>query len=234
MIHFKKIAIGYNKTLFTIPDLKLNRGDVFILAGKNGVGKSTLLKTICGYIKPLSGTLLLNNKEINQFNSNEMARTCSIVNSTFNGIPYLKAKDYVALGRTPHTNAWGTIKKEDEKKVFESLKDISMFSHKDFYTNELSDGERQLLSICRAVCQDTPIILFDEPTAFLDYKNKQNIIRYLKSLAKNHNKTILISSHDLDMCIKENIPFLIINQKEKQIKEIHDQNLDAVLKVAFE
>ena len=153
--------------------------------------------------------------------------------SSFSGIPYLTAKNYVSLGRTPHTNAWGKLNENDKKTVINCLKDISMLSFQDTFTNQLSDGERQLLSIARAVCQDTPIILLDEPTAFLDYKNKQKIIQYLKSIAELKNKTILISSHDLDICTQEKLPFLVISKKEKTLKKMEKNDLKTILNEAF-
>lgn len=233
MIDFKEIEIGYNKTLFRVSDLKINKGEIFVLAGKNGVGKSTLLKTISGQINPLNGTLIINKKNIKTYNLKNISQTCAIVNSSFSGIPYLTAKNYVSLGRTPHTNAWGKLNENDKKTVINCLKDISMLSFQDTFTNQLSDGERQLLSIARAVCQDTPIILLDEPTAFLDYKNKQKIIQYLKSIAELQNKTILISSHDLDICIQEKLPFLVISKEEKRLKKMEKNNLQTILKEAF-
>ncbi|MDG1842603.1 MAG: ABC transporter ATP-binding protein [Crocinitomicaceae bacterium] len=233
MIDFKEIEIGYNKTLFRVSDLKINKGEIFVLAGKNGIGKSTLLKTISGQIKPLKGKLIINDKSINRYNLKNMSQTCAIVNSSFSGIPYLTAKNYVSLGRTPHTNAWGQLNKKDEQAAVNCLKDISMLSFQDIFTNELSDGERQLLSIARAVCQDTPIILLDEPTAFLDYKNKQKIIQYLKSIAELKKKTILISSHDLDICTQEKLPFLVISKKEKKLKKLEKTDLKTILKEAF-
>ena len=233
MIDFKEIEIGYNKALFRVSELKINKGEIFVLAGKNGVGKSTLLKTISGQINPLNGTLIINKKNIKTYNLKNISQTCAIVNSSFSGIPYLTAKNYVSLGRTPHTNAWGKLNENDKKTVINCLKDISMLSFQDTFTNQLSDGERQLLSIARAVCQDTPIILLDEPTAFLDYKNKQKIIQYLKSIAELQNKTILISSHDLDICIQEKLPFLVISKEEKRLKKMKKNNLQTILKEAF-
>ena len=233
MIDFKEIEVGYNKTLFRVSELKIKKGEIFVLAGKNGIGKSTLLKTISGQIKPLKGKLIINEKSINTYNLKNMSQTCAIVNSSFSGIPYLTAKNYVSLGRTPHTNAWGKLNEKDEQTAINCLKDISMLSFQDTFTNELSDGERQLLSIARAVCQDTPIILLDEPTAFLDYKNKQKIIQYLKSIAKLKNKTILISSHDLDICTQEKLPFLVISKKEKTLKKMENADLKTILNEAF-
>ncbi len=217
MISFNNISIGYKKTLFNIDKLILKKGNMYVLAGKNGVGKSTFLKSICGLTKPINGELLIDNKSIHKYSNKELSHYCSFVETGFKGIPYLTAFDYVSLGRTPYLNRWGEIQKNEIDIINKSLETIGLGKFSKIHTNKLSDGERQLLSIARALCQDTPVILLDEPTAFLDYLNKKKILQLLKKITIESQKLIILSSHDLDICIDEKIPFLIISEKDKKI-----------------
>lgn len=233
MISFNDIEIGYRKTLFKIDKLFLEKGNMYVLAGKNGVGKSTLLKSICGLTKPINGELLINQKPIQGYSNKELSRYCSFVETGFKGVPYLTAFDYVSLGRTPYLNKWGKIQQNEIDIINESLDTIGLKKFSNIYTDRLSDGERQLLSIARALCQDTPIILLDEPTAFLDYINKKKILKLLKKITFESQKTIILSSHDLDICIEEKIPFLVISEKDKKLSLESEYDKTKLISIAF-
>ncbi len=233
MISFNNISIGYKKTLFNIDNLILDKGNMYVLAGKNGVGKSTLLKSICGLTKPITGELLIDNKPIHKYSNKELSHYCSFVETGFKGVPYLTAFDYVSLGRTPYLNRWGGIQQNELDIINKSLDTIGLKKFSKIHTNKLSDGERQLLSIARALCQDTPIILLDEPTAFLDYFNKKKILQLLKKITVESQKVIILSSHDLDICIEEKIPFLIISEKDKKLSLQSEYDKSKLISIGF-
>ena len=233
MISFNNISIGYKKTLFNIDKLILKKGNMYVLAGKNGIGKSTLLKSICGLTKPINGELLIDDKSINKYSNIELSHYCSFVETGFKGVPYLTAFDYVSLGRTPYLNKWGKIQQNEIDIINESLHTIGLKKFSNIYTDRLSDGERQLLSIARALCQDTPIILLDEPTAFLDYLNKKKILQLLKKITVESQKVIILSSHDLDICIDEKIPFLMISEKDKKLSLQSEYDKSKLISIAF-
>ncbi len=204
-----KLSIGYKNTkkegltLFDNINLSGREGELIALVGKNGIGKSTLLRNIAGLQNALQGDILFSNQKIQTIKRNEFARLVSFVSTEIVNVSNLKVFDLVALGRFPHTNWLGKLK---EKDVLQSLKALEMVGMKSFINknvNEISDGERQRVMIARTLAQDTKIIVLDEPTAFLDLPNKYEIVHLLNHLSKNENKTILFSTHDLNIAIQE-------------------------------
>lgn len=204
-----KLSIGYQNTkkedltLFDNINLSGREGELIALVGKNGIGKSTLLRNIAGLQNALQGEILFSNQKIQTIKRNEFARLVSFVSTEIVNVSNLKVFDLVALGRFPHTNWLGKLKEED---VLQSLKALEMVGMKSFINknvNEISDGERQRVMIARTLAQDTKIIVLDEPTAFLDLPNKYEIVHLLNHLSKNENKTILFSTHDLNIAIQE-------------------------------
>ncbi len=214
MIYFNNVHIGYTHPLISIPELELKAGELYILAGKNGAGKSTLLKTISQQLNLLKGEILFNKESLFSL---EISKHISFVKSTFPAIEFMKTEQYIALGRTPHTNALGRLKATDYEIINAVFDQLGIQHLKNRYTNEISDGERQLVSIAKALAQETPMIILDEPTAFLDYSNKLMVLNKLKEIAKTLNKCIVLSSHDLDLCIESNCNFLMINHQTKTI-----------------
>ena len=146
----------------------------------------------------------------------------------------MRVFDFIALGRTPHTNAFGRLSKLDINKVEEAIKALNIEHLKEEFTTNISDGERQLVAIARAFAQDTPIILLDEPTAFLDYLNKKTALELLKTNAEKFMKCIVLSSHDLELCIDAKIPFLVVNNSKKEIIYCEAPlSLDSIIEQAF-
>ncbi len=236
MIQFNKVAIGYKKALLHVNNLELKKGEMYALIGSNGSGKSTLLNTILGTLPILGGKLVINNHESSVMSKHDLAKTIAFVDSKFDGIEHLTVYDYVALGRTPYTNAIGRLTEEDRLIIDSSIEKLHLNQFKDRETSKLSDGERQLVSIARSICQTTPIILLDEPTAFLDYGNRKRLIAILTRLAKEENKCILFSTHDIDICLEEDeINLLIVNQSSKEI-EMHPNTLDksSIISIGFQ
>ena len=231
MIDFKEVHIGYSKPLITVSGLTLHAGELYILAGKNGIGKSTLLKSICHQIPLIKGTVEINERPLNIL---DLSKTVAFVNSTFPIVEYLKTEDFIALGRSPYTNAFGRLKPSDLRIIDEVCDQLNINSLKGKYTSELSDGERQLVAIAKALAQETPVVILDEPTAFLDYSNKLIVLIKLKEIAKKLNKCVLLSSHDIDLGIEANCTFLVITAKEKRIQQLNAPvNKDELLELGF-
>jgi iron complex transport system ATP-binding protein len=177
-------------------------GDLTAIAGLNGAGKSTLLKTITGLLRPLKGDVLLFGKNISMFSQNDLARTVSLVLTDRPDDFYLTVFETVAAGRSPYTGFWGRLRKVDHTLIEKSLNYIGISHLKNRLLNSISDGERQKVMIAKALAQDTPIIILDEPAAFLDFPSKIELMHLLARLASEHQKTILFSSHDLDLIVR--------------------------------
>lgn len=202
-IELHGLTLGYGeRILFEGADIGFGWGEFTALIGRNGTGKSTLLRTIAGLVKPLSGSISVDGRALSDMTSREIASKISFVSTEEIRITNLKVGDVVGLGRAPYTNWIGTLSHEDREKVGRSLELVGMsaFAHKTMDT--LSDGERQRVMIARALAQDTPIILLDEPTAFLDLPNRYEICLLLRRLAHTQGKSIIFSTHDLSIALE--------------------------------
>lgn len=204
MICLENLEIGYTTKRHTISVFKeisaqFNAGDLVGLMGDNGIGKSTLLKTITGNLKPLHGEVILDSKNVLHYSSQELSRQLSIVVTEKLGGFNLTVWDIVASGRTPYINVFGKLSKEDEKIVEQSLEAMKLSSLQHKLIDELSDGQRQKVMIAKSLTQQTPVIILDEPTAFLDYTSKHHLFNVLKQLCMEQQKLIIVSSHDLDL-----------------------------------
>ncbi|MCE2743139.1 MAG: ABC transporter ATP-binding protein [Fluviicola sp.] len=217
MIDLNEIEIGYKKRLFSIESIQLLKGKVYSLIGANGAGKTTFLRSLQGNIAPIKGQILINNTEVKFFDRVKLSQTIAFVNSKFDGVDYLRVSDYVGLGRTPYTNALGRLSEIDLKIVENSLTELNIKHLSNYFTTKLSDGERQLAAIARAISQETDIIILDEPTAFLDYANRKLVMKEMRKIATDLQKCIIISSHDLDLCIESETEILVINKKTKTL-----------------
>lgn len=203
-IKIKNLTIGYQSHKRSIPIISsitesLDSGELTCLLGANGVGKSTLLKTIIKFIPKLSGEVYILNREIDTYSPDEIAKVVSVVLTQRPQVYNMTVEELVATGRTPYTNFFGTLKEDDKNIIEQSLKEIGINKLKDRYLNTLSDGEKQKALIAKALAQDTPIILLDEPTAFLDYPSKVEVLKLLHTLAHQKGKTILLSTHDMEL-----------------------------------
>lgn len=208
MIQMKDLEIGFTEPLLTADNIELNSGLVYALVGPNGKGKTTLLRTLNGLLPPLSGELYLEQEPAKKLNQTQFARKIAMVTSRFEGVDHLTVYQYVALGRTPYLGLFGRLSDTDHTIVESAIHQLGLKQFSQRVTSELSDGERQMASIARALSQDCPIITLDEPTAFLDYGNKDKIINLLIDVAAKRNKCILFSTHDLDLICRKSIPVL--------------------------
>jgi len=213
MIRFQQAQIGYKKALISIENLELESSAIYALVGRNGSGKSTFLKTITGQISLLGGNLEIDSRSTKEVKAAELSRIISFVESKFDGVSFLSVENYLALGRAPYTNALGRLSAKDIEIVHEVAEEMGLAEFLEKDTINLSDGERQLCAIARALVQQTPILLLDEPTAFLDFANKQLLIDKLLHIAKEKQKCIIFSTHDLDLCIENKIEFLALKNK---------------------
>lgn len=197
------LSIGYdNKTVVSDINVTLNEGDIIALVGPNGAGKSTLFKTFSTHIKPVGGKIELFGKDLMSYSPKERAKLLGIVLTERPDDMFLKVFDVVAAGRYPYTGMFGKLNQNDEKEIKASLELVGVKHLIDRVFNTLSDGEKQKVMIAKAIAQNTPIIMLDEPTAFLDYPSKIELFSLLKKLANEQKKTILFSSHDLELLLR--------------------------------
>ncbi len=206
-ISISNLTTGYKlshseKTITSSLNATLSSGHMVCLLGPNGAGKSTLLRTLGGFQAPLSGHIEIMGKELKTYSANELAKVMSIVLTEKPVLENMDVESLIALGRTPYTDFWGRLDAEDMKAINEAIILTGTESLKHRQVQTLSDGERQKVMIAKAIAQQTPIIFLDEPTAFLDYPGKVEIMLILRSLAHEQNKTIFMSTHDIDIALQ--------------------------------
>jgi iron complex transport system ATP-binding protein len=193
-------------------NLHLHKGELICLLGPNGSGKSTLIRTLAGIIPPLNGTIKIDNVDIQKMDIAALAKKRSMVLTEHIKADNLSVAALLAMGRIPYTGWLGTLKEADHKIIENTLEvfGLSDFRNRDF--NNLSDGEKQKVLIARAFAQQSPVIFLDEPTAFLDIPNKMEIMQLLKKLCMEENKSIFISTHDLDLATQTSDRLLLISR----------------------
>ena len=206
VIQGKDLSIGYRtgkkeKIVHQHLNFQLHAGELTCLLGANGAGKSTLLRTLSASQPSLKGELLILDKTVSAYTEKERSRTIGVVltDKTFTG--GLSVYELVALGRQPHTGFFGRLTKEDRRIVEEAMENVGIAHKARNYTAELSDGERQKVMIAKALVQECPLILLDEPTAFLDVVSRIEIMHLLHRLAVEQNKAILLSTHDIEQAL---------------------------------
>ena len=202
MIELHDLSIGYgDRTLLSEVEATIEKGKLTALIGRNGTGKSTLLRAIAGLNRRYSGRILLDGRPAADTRTAEMARTLAFVTTERTRIANLKCEDVVAIGRAPYTNWIGRMQKADTEIVMRSLASVGMEDYAERTMDRMSDGECQRIMIARALAQSTPIILLDEPTSFLDMPNRYELCSLLARLAHNEGKCILFSTHELDIAL---------------------------------
>lgn len=192
-------------------NIKLREGSLTALIGANGIGKSTLLRTITGIQQPLAGSLILNEKPLHKYSNKDLAQQLSIVLTESLPQSNLTVYELVALGRQPYTNWLGKMSTDGHKHVQHSLELTETVHLAQRRNYELSDGQLQKVLIARALAQDTPLIILDEPTTHLDLKHKANLLQLLKKLAIESGKSILYSTHDLDLALQMSDEIIVMS-----------------------
>jgi len=226
-IVLKEAALGYKKNNANIDILKnvnlhFYAGDFIGIVGLNGVGKSTLLKSLCGLLPLLNGELLIDGRKVTELLLKDLAKKISIVLTEKIGGFNLTAYDAVAAGQMPYTNSFNRLEKENLDVINEAIKTCGITDHQHKLLNELSDGLFQKTIIAKALAQQTPIMLLDEPSAFLDYASKHDLFLLLKKLSTNENKCILVSSHDLDILLKYCSKLLIVSNNSIELIPVEE------------
>lgn len=202
MIQLKELTLGYGqRVLLDKVSAQVTGGQLIALLGRNGTGKSTLLRAIMGLEKTQTGEIILQGENIASLKPEKLARNISFVTTDKVRISNLRCEDVVALGRAPYTNWIGQLQAEDKERVAEAMRLVGMTDYAEKTMDKMSDGECQRIMIARALAQDTPVILLDEPTAFLDLPNRYELCLLLKRLAQEEGKCIIFSTHDLDIAL---------------------------------
>ena len=206
-IELKNLSIGYSSGKRTnivseAISAAIYKGELTCLLGANGVGKSTLLRTLSAFQPALSGEILIEGKELKTYTEKELSQMIGLVLTERIDGRDMSVRELVGLGRSPYTDFWGRLNQEDRLIVEESIALVKIEHLTDRQVQTLSDGERQKVMIAKALAQQTPIILLDEPTAFLDFQSKVEIMQLLHQLSRKINKTIFLSTHDIELALQ--------------------------------
>ena len=188
----KKVASDINGTIWS--------GVLTCLLGANGVGKSTLLRTLSAFQPKTGGEVFIEGKELSTYTDKELSRKIGVVLTEKPDVKNMTVRELVSLGRSPYTGFWGTYSKEDLRIVDEAIAVVGIESLSSRMVHTLSDGERQKVMIAKALAQQTPVIFLDEPTAFLDYPSKVEVLQLLRRISRE--KTIFLSTHDVELALQ--------------------------------
>jgi len=209
-------------------------GELTCLLGANGVGKSTLLRTLSAFQPKLEGKIFIEGKEIDEFTDKQLSHVISVVLTEKPDIRNMTVEELVGLGRSPYTGFWGTLTKDDKAIVNRAIHLVGIDALQGRMIQTLSDGERQKVMIAKALAQETPVIYLDEPTAFLDYPSKVEMMQLLFKLSRETDKTIFLSTHDLELALQiADKLWLMDKQKGVKIGAPEDLSLDRSLASFF-
>ena len=206
-IETTSLAIGYSNArgkkncLNSNLNLQLKHGEVTSLLGSNGAGKSTLLRTLAGFQPELGGNIAIEGRDRSAIPQKELSRLIGVVLTERSMAGTLRVRELVSLGRHPYTGFFGMLKSRDHEIVDHAMQQVGIAHKADSYIAEISDGERQKAMIAKVLAQECPIILLDEPTAFLDITSRIELMILLRELAANGNKSILLSTHDIELAL---------------------------------
>ncbi|MEO5777824.1 MAG: ABC transporter ATP-binding protein [Flavobacterium sp.] len=229
------LSIGYQSkkgknTIAENLNLNLAAGQLISIVGANGIGKSTLLRTLTGIQKPLSGTVTLNDKDIHHYEPLALAQNLSLVLTEKLPPSNLTVFELIALGRQPYTNWLGKLSAEDLEKINQAI-GLTHIEHLiDKKHHEISDGQLQIVLIARALAQDTALIILDEPTTHLDLFHKVSVFKLLKKLSQETNKCILFSTHDIDLAIQLSDEMIVMTENSVE----QDQPCNLITKGIFD
>jgi len=208
ILQTENLSIGYRLskkkklTLLSEINISMQKGELVCLLGPNGSGKSTFMRTLAGIQPPLQGATLVDQRPIKSRNFKEISQLLSIVLTERLTVENLQVFQVVSLGRYPYTNWLGKLDREDKEKIRWAMEQVNVLQFANHTIDQLSDGEKQRVMIAKALAQDTPLVMLDEPTAHLDLPNRVEIMKLLRRLAKETNKAILLSTHELDLALQ--------------------------------
>ncbi len=206
-VELKNLGIGYltkgnQKVVATGLNAAIKSGELTCLLGRNGIGKSTLLRTLSAFQPKLEGDVLINGNAIESYTDKQLSHLIGIVLTEKPDVQNMTAEELVGMGRSPYTGFWGTLNDEDHQIVSEAIRLVGIEALQGRMVHTLSDGERQKVMIAKALAQQTPIIYLDEPTAFLDFPSKVEMMQLLRRLAVEEQKTIFLSTHDVELSLQ--------------------------------
>ena len=213
-IQLRDLSIGYQtkhsvKTVAAGINGAIRSGELTCLLGANGVGKSTLLRTLAAFQPQISGEILISRneecgvrREITSFTDKELSKVIGVVLTEKPDVRNMSVRELVSLGRSPYTGFWGTYTDEDLRIVDEAIEMVGITNLIRRPVHTLSDGERQKVMIAKALAQQTPVIFLDEPTAFLDYPSKVEVLQLLRRISREAEKTIFLSTHDVELALQ--------------------------------
>lgn len=260
MIRIENLSVGYSRhAVLSGLDMEIPSGKLVAMVGRNGCGKSTLMRTMAGLQPPLAGDIFYTKeksvadnsndaeqdagrfiaaeqhawKSLAAMSSDEKSRTIAFVNTEKIRIPGFRCRDLVALGRAPYTDWAGNLSAKDEDIVQSALGQVGLSGLADRTMDRMSDGECQKVMIARAIAQDTSAIMLDEPTAFLDYPNRRMTAVLLKRLASEHGKTIVYSTHDIDLALEHSDFLLLVGPSGAELLPAGSAELPSRLSSAF-
>ncbi len=218
-LSLESLLIGYkrgNNSKSLLPPLSALAlgGELIAVIGRNGIGKSTLLKTLTGLLPPVGGNLKIDGRPVYEYSRIQLARKIGYISTEIIRVSHMTVYELVSLGRYPHTDWFGRIDMDNQSGVNEALERTGMTDFSERLISELSDGERQRAMIALVLAQDTGIIVMDEPTAFLDIRNKFEIIHLLKQLTRQNGKTIIYSTHDFNTAISQSDKIWLMMENE--------------------
>lgn len=206
-LDIRQLTIGYaskgnTSVVASGINASLGKGELVALIGRNGAGKSTLLRTLAAYNRPLEGTIAYDGADIGTLSMQQLAKRMAVVLTDTSSVANMSVSELVSLGRTPYTNFLGVLTADDKAVVAQAMETmgITQFAHRDIAA--LSDGERQKCMIAKALAQQTPVIMLDEPTAYLDYPSKVRLMRMLSRVAAGEGKGVIVSTHDVEIALR--------------------------------
>ncbi|WP_424494183.1 ABC transporter ATP-binding protein [Salinimicrobium sp. GXAS 041] len=231
----ENLSTGYlhkreKKVISSEVNVELFEGELVAVIGINGVGKSTFLRTLSGVQPALGGKIFLQEKDREQIDPPQLASLISLVLTEQPVSRNLRVEELVALGRQPYTNWIGTVKAEDKKHIQQALERVNIFELRKKKCYELSDGQFQKVLIARALAQNTPLVILDEPTSHLDMYHKAQVLQLLKKLSRETGKAILFATHEINLAIQLCDKIILMQQD----KITHDSPEELVSKRAFE
>ncbi len=230
-LKIKNLSIGYgHQAVLSDIDITARSGDFIALIGKNGSGKSTFLKTLAGILEAIEGEILMDGQDLLQLKPTERAKYVSIVLTDAILTP-LKVKEFISLGRQNFTGTWNRLLPEDHRIINQVIQELNLTDLLNKKITEISDGERQKVLISRALVQETPIVLLDEPTTHLDLENKAVLLKKLKKISQMQNKIIILSTHDINLILPQTNKVWFTNhsieilEKNQSLKGLFDLDL---------
>lgn len=219
-IELQHLSIGYKmrhsiKVVASALDATVQSGELTCLLGSNGVGKSTLLRTISAFQPKLDGKIFVKGQEIGSYKERELSKVIAVVLTERFADNNMTAYELIAMGRSPYTGFWGRLDAEDKHAVERAIALVRIEHLRSRMLHTLSDGERQKAMIAKALAQDTPIIILDEPTAFLDFPSKVDMMQLLHRLSRETGKTIFLSTHDLELALQVSDKIWLMDDEKK-------------------